>query len=119
MGTVERRIVGTAAVLVARPVAPEHVSSPNCRRPAASLVVSSLTFAPSMDGFGRPHLARKSNGEVGEERPSRRGIKTVALIIAWGSPQSDNCHKCIRLAQKDAAARVSGMRLAKAFGPVR
>ena len=78
-----------------------------------------LPPASSLDGFGPPHLARKSNGEVGEERPSRRGIKTVALVISWGSPQSDNCHKCVRLVQKDAAAGVSGMRLAKAFGPVR
>ena len=42
--------------------------------------VSSLTPASSMDGFGPPHLVRKSN-EAGEERPSRRGIKTVALVI--------------------------------------
>jgi hypothetical protein len=34
MQTVERRIVGTAAVLTTRTVAPEHVSSVNCRRPA-------------------------------------------------------------------------------------
>ena len=72
----------------------------------------------SRDGFGPHHLVRKSN-EAGEEGPSRRGIKAVALVISWGSPQSDNCDKCVRLAQKDAAARVSGMRLAKAFGPVR
>ena len=80
--------------------------------------VSSLTPTSSMDGFGPPHLVRKSNG-AGEERPSRRGIKTVALGHSWGSPQSDNCDNVFVWPKKMPPPESAKLRLAKAFGPVR